>query len=831
MQPRCLQLALVGMLALLACQDPPGSAAVFQVGDFVVTVTGRSLAVARADGSVLLESEAPPAGSDPPPLPSPLGWRRSSVDIRTVFGMFMFLESPSPWIRPEDLVVVAHDQDRLELRAGAALGVLEAAGAGMLRVTWSLREGAGANRLIQSFRCTSDDRFFGLGARVHGTEHRGEVIPAWVSEQGIGKLRRTNPYEGFPLQGDIHDTYLPVPFLLSGRGFGLLVEDSRRSLFHLCPATSEEQWAVEIWNDRLRYLVVDGPEPSRILERLTAETGRPRLPPKWAFGPWIDAVHGQSQVLQAAQLLRQEGVPASAIWTEDWIGGGAKLGGYHLNYHWEVDTTFYPDLKQLSSQLRASGLRLLGYFNPFIEKGYDEHTEALQYGHVIKGQDGKPLDFVGPLMQKSTMPDLSRPETVAWLQGYLERAEALGLHGWMADYGEWLPVEARLADGTPGMEAHNLYPLLWQQAHRQFWDKRRPDGDYVFFVRSGWAGTGGLAPVVWAGDQQTEFGGLDGMASVIPLCVNAGMSGIPIMTHDIAGYSTIGEGVVPTTRELFFRWTELGAFSSVMRTHHGAMADENWQWNHDAETIAHFRRYARIHVALFPYRYSIARSAAARGLPMMRHLALHHAADLRALRIADQFLLGPYLLVAPVVEPGATARKVYLPAGARTWYDYWKGTAYAGGTEQTVAAPLEEIPLFAPSGAIVPAFLEAVDTLDRAQDSTLRDIDDAEAGGLALRVFLGADGAFTLYEGSRFALTCPRRPTGAVTVEVDGKAWPACSGDTTVECVRQSGGRIELTIDGAPSFDLRGGSQGGESFRLRVTGAGKPRRYEVTFLW
>jgi alpha-glucosidase (family GH31 glycosyl hydrolase) len=744
--------------------------------------------------------------------------------------MYVFDEKAAPWEHAARVEARVLGPGRVALRAGDAEGTVEIVAEGVVRVSWTL--GSPRNRVLQSFHCDPRERFFGLGALSHGVEHRGETIASWVSEQGIGKKRRQTLLDGFPLQGDLHDRYLAVPFVLSSRGFGLLLEGSRRSRFHLCPGSGNgaaERWAVEVSGSRLSYLVIDGgPEASAltVLERLTAITGRPRLPPSWAFGPWIDAIKGRAQVIATATRLRAEGVPASAIWTEDWIGGYPHLGGYHLRYQWSADPTLYPDLKGMTSELRSLGFRFLGYFNPFLEEGSSLWGEALAGDHAVLGQDGKPIVFADPSFKNTMLPDLTAPRTVDWLKSYLRAAvQGSGLDGWMADYGEWLPVEARMRDGTDGLEIHNLYPLLWQRAHREALDAVRPEGDYLFFVRSGWTGTGGIAPVVWAGDQQTEWGDLDGLASVISIMVNCGISGIPILTHDIAGYSS--QGVAPSSKELFFRWTELGAYSPIMRTHHGFVAAENWRWDKDAETIAHFARYARLHVALFPYRYSLARQAAERGLPIVRHLALHHGDDPRAAREKTAFLLGPSLLVAPVLAPGASSRRVYLPAGR--WYELGSGELREGGREYEVSAPLGEIPLFAPAGGILPRFLSTVETLDRCPGCGLADLTAAERGPLALDLYLGRSGSLTLYDGSTISLEGSLASPPAA-LELDGVALPACATTAGVDCVATRSARSSvLAIGPRTSFSIVGRSDDGrELCAVRVQGGSAGRSYQVT---
>ena len=822
----CLAILLL-LTAQAACGDPdPDSPQnTYALGTFTVEVGETSISVKRADGTVLLGGTAAD-GKAAEGLPGAAGWRTRDARVRTMFGMFLFDDQGPAWTTPNKISVTSWAAGKLTLSLGEATAVFSLEKAGVLKVIWS--GPAKANRFAQSFACQTGERFFGLGSLVHGTDHRGEVIPTWTSEQGIGKIRRQTHMDGFPLKGDVHDSYHPVPFVMSSRGYGLLVKNSHRSLFHLCPASAKDRWAVETWAGKLEYLLVDGPELTTVLERLTSVTGRPRLLPKWAFAPWIDIIHGQQKVLDGARKLRKAGIPSSAIWTEDWIGGTTKSGGYHLKYQWSADTKMYPDLKKLAGQLNALGFRFLGYFNPFLEEGFDNYKEAMAKGYAIKDKDGKVLTFSGVFFQKTTLPDLPDPKVKQWIRGYLKKAADIGFDGWMADYAEWLPVEAKLSDGRTGHEAHNLYPLMWQKLHRDLWDAERKDGDYVFFVRSGWAGTGGLAPVVWAGDQQTEFGGYDGMESVIPICVNLGMSGIPIATHDIGGYSTVN--VKERGKELFYRWAELAAFSSVMRTHHGASADKNWQWDEDADTLAFFAKLARLHVAMFPYRYTMAKVASDKGLPMMRHMALHFSDDAKVAAIKDQFMLGPSLLVAPVQADKARNRKVYLPKIDGGWYEYFNGARLDGGRTHTVSAALEQIPVFARAGALIPLFAARVDTLSEATDASVADIKKAEAGPLALRVYLGASGALTQYDGTTFTLT-HKKVGKEPAFKVDGKAWPACAAGATRDCLDDGKGSATLYISAKKGFKVSGDKGGAELFILEVKGAPRARDFQVTLYW
>jgi len=265
-----------------------------------------------------------------------------------------------------------------------------------------------------------------------------------------------------------------------------------------------------------------------------------------------------------------------------------------------------------------------------------------------------------------------------------------GMDGWMADFAEWLPLDGVVDDGTNPVVAHNTYPEAWQHLSREVLDELRADGDWVTFARSGFTGVQAVTQIIWAGDQETSFSPHDGLPTVVPALLNLGISGVPFVTHDIGGFSSVG--TPPRSKELFLRWTELGAFTPFMRTHEGDKKGLNWQWDSDAETIAHFRRFARIHDTLAPELMALARTATRTSAPILRHLALVFPDDAGSRGISDQFLVGDTLLVAPVVVEGATQRRLYLPPGA--WYDVWSGTRFAGPATIDVDAPIGRPPVF-----------------------------------------------------------------------------------------------------------------------------------------
>ncbi|MCY0881254.1 MAG: hypothetical protein OWS74_04595, partial [Firmicutes bacterium] len=435
------------------------------------------------------------------------------------------------------------------------------------------------------------------------------------------------------------------------------------------------------------------------LSRAFLLIGRPALPPPWAFAPWNDSVRGQSAAQELAQFLQVQRIPSGAIWIEDWMGSqenAKKFWMRPLSHH--VHPQLYPDLPHFSSDLHQQGLHLLGYLCPEVNTDSALFKQAAADGMLVRRVDGTPATFTILGLEHAEL-DLTHPQAYAWLAAHLfEPAYRLGFDGWMADFGEYLPLESQLADGTSGWQTHNRYPLLWQKLHRQFWQEKRPQGDYTFFVRSAWMGSQAIAPIMWGGDSDTDWNEADGLPTVVPQALSASLSGFPFWATDIAGYMTLGL-TPPVTKELFIRWLQVGALLPIMRTHHGMARPRNWNFRKDAETLAIYTLFARLHTAMFPLWYDLARKSVEEGALILRPLFVHYPEEVETHRLSDQFLIGSDLLVAPVVQPHAAVRRCYLPQGL--WQDWWTGTVTRGGRWIEEPVSLRHIPLWIRHGAVL----------------------------------------------------------------------------------------------------------------------------------
>lgn len=655
--------------------------------------------------------------------------------IQMSFGSFRFgPDDDTPWSSVSTLRQVVVGPDRVDFvahdRAGDPIGrgqvlVSATASGGEVVIAFDM-SGSGGNRASLGFACADGEHFIGLGGQSWAVDHRGQTIPLWVQEDGIGKPNTPDDvYEGiWALQGRRHSTHTPMPMMLSSRGWALAVDTSVRSTFDLC-AQDPDKARIEVWSDRLTLHLFAGATPADSVARMTAWVGRPAVPPSFTFAPWLDAIYGEANVRRVADTLRAADIPASVIWTEDWRGGNDQSGGaagYVLEEDWRLDRTLYPNFEQLADHLHQNGFKFLTYANTFIDSESDVFNEALQLGHEIRRADGSPYLFTGVKFRDSSLLDLTSPAAVAWAKAVYTEAITAGSDGWMADFAEWLPTDAHLASGVNAVDYHNVYAVDWVRLNWELLrDAQAADGvERLFFARAAHMGSQPHMHVLWAGDQQTDFSEGDGLRSVIPMGIGLGVTGFPYFGHDIAGY--MSQTTIPTTKELWFRWVTFGALSPVMRTHHGRSARMNWNWESDAESTAHLRRWAKLHMQLVPYQRAMAERAALTGAPLFRPFVFDWPSWDPGWSIVDEYVLGDRIAVAPVVEEGDTGRTVMLPAG--TWHGLIDARPITsdGMTPIDVDAPLSEIPAFVPDCTLLVAYPPEVDTV---VDATTAAVDAA----------------------------------------------------------------------------------------------------------
>lgn len=657
------------------------------------------------------------------------------------------------------------------------------------------------NVMGMAFALPADEHFFGLGERNVTEDHRGRNYGCWVEEGGIALGEKAPPGPYNPSPNGPTMTHVPVPFYLSTKGYGLYLQTTYRAGFDFGATLND---AFRLWSEEphlsLRLFVRD--DPKQALSDYTAITGRPHLPAPWVFGPRRRVGNGDKVGgLPEEEVMRQKGVPVTAL--DDathFLPSGSQVGR-------EVE------LSTWTAKLHDLGYKAIGYYNAYVSVT-DKRAQALvDYGKahdlfVRKApEDGQAVgDFFQTFMvsgggQQVLTIDFTNPEAVTWYQSLLQQALDIGYDGWMLDFGEYLPQTAKMHDGRLGWEMHNAFPLIYQRATTEYMRRVRGD-DWMYFARSGWAGTQQYAPIVWSGDPAASFDDAKGLPAQVRNGINAGLSGIAFWGSDIGGYACNADP--PGNKEVLLRWVEFGAFSSDMHDENSCAQQPAGSppkatlWD-DAQSTEVWSRYARLHTRMFPYIYAAADEATRTGMPVIRHPFLMHPEDPNAKSAELEYWFGPSLYVAPVVRRSATSRDATLPPG--TWFDWWTMAPVDGGKKVTRDAPLDVLPLWIRSGGIVAMLDPKIDTLapeSRPDITSLGDVDDI----LDVRAAIdptAQHGDAVLQDGTTLFLAlqspgAPTLPAGFTT---------AASDDELLTCAKC--GKIDPLPNGA--------------FRLRLTEA------------
>jgi sulfoquinovosidase len=571
-------------------------------------------------------------------------------------------------------------------------------------------EDAAINRAYLTYASDSDERFFGFGEQFSFFNHKGQRIPIWVSEQGIGRgLQPITTLVDLVARSGGHPyaTYAAVPHYISSRMRSLFLENNQYAVFDL---RHNDRVQVFAFAPNLSGRILYGRDPEALISEYTSWAGRMRPLPDWILsGAVIGMQGGTEKVRQVYSQLQAHNVPVAGFWLQDWVGQRTTSFGKQLWWNWELDQDRYPGWDQLIRDLEADDVRVMIYTSPFlanITEGENPKTnvrrdlfaEARAAGYLVNGPDGQPYliqntDFSAGLV------DLTNPAAWRWYQDVLrDQLVGVGAWGWMADFGEALPYDAVLADGSRGADFHNPYPQEWARLNRELIDSL-PQGDQiVFFNRAAFQRSPAYSTLIWAGDQLVTWDEHDGIKSAVTGMLSGGMSGFSLNHSDIGGYTGINNPLARYFRseELLLRWMELSAFSTVYRTHEGNLPQQHAQFYDSEQALAHFSRMAKVYEAWGFLRRQLVDEAARSGVPVMRHLFIQYPADPVALDFSyQQYLLGPDLLVAPVLDPGADTVRVYLPPG--NWVHLWSGRIYRtpfDGIWVTVSAPLGEPGVF-----------------------------------------------------------------------------------------------------------------------------------------
>jgi alpha-glucosidase len=549
------------------------------------------------------------------------------------------------------------------------------------------------DRITVRFHAEPGETVWGGGEQMSYFALNGRRFPMWTSEPGVGRdkttvLTQTMDAAGMA-GGDYWTTNYPQPSFLTSRWLAVHLDASCYSVLDF---TDHQAHAVEVWSNTARFELYAADGPLALVSALSDRFGRQPALPDWAIG---GAIVGLKQGLASFERLEkfiEAGTAVSGLWCEDWAGIRETSFGRRLFWDWKRSEVRYPDLPARIAALRERGIRFLAYANPYLAVDGALFEEARAAGYLALTQAGDEPYAVDFGEFDCGVVDYTNPAAADWFADRILGREMLdiGIDGWMADFGEYLPTDLKLFDGSDPMEAHNRWPVLWADVNGKALASRGRTGDALFFMRAGFSGVQAHCPLLWAGDQSVDFTRHDGIGTVITAALSAGLVGNAYSHSDCGGYTSLHGNV--RTVELMQRWCELSAFSPVFRSHEGNRPDDNLQYDSNAELLDCFARWSRVHAALAPYVRHLCDEAVAQGWPAQRPLFLHHPEDQAVYAVQDQYLYGADLLVAPVIEHGATTRDVILP-GQSPWRSVWTGEYLAAGTH-SIDAPIGRPPVF-----------------------------------------------------------------------------------------------------------------------------------------
>jgi len=649
---------------------------------------------------------------------------------------------------------------------------------GVLRyevVDW---EGLVPDRVSIASASDGDEHFYGFGEKFNTLDQAGKVVNILTFDEPGNKGDRS---------------YKVAPWFISTRGYGLHLDSPARSSFDMRTAMNG-RYSVITQASALKYNIVYGPKLTDVLMRYTEMTGRPVFPPPWAFGAWIssDIWRTGGEVRYAVTKFRERGIPVSAfVFDSPWE---VAYNDFEFNETQFVrrgqfeGQTFqgFNNTADMMSFLQTSGLKVMCWMTPFVNVSSvnepvpgQNRAQAKNYAEGAAGNffvrespngpplvrdwwkgRGSPIDFTKPEARDWLTRQLQALLTTSEVNTQSGKEPAIG--GFKTDDGEfgngpniYIPDTAVYANGRTGLEFVNGYCLEY---HRTVYNILGKAG--LIFARSGFTGTQTF-PGYWAGDNEPNFGSENGLPSVIVAGLSAAMSGFSIWGHDIGGYQNANFSPI-SPADLFIRWTQFGCFSPIMQMHRQVDAADlrQYPWGYaqagestdNNRALDNYRFYATLHMRLFPYLYTHAKQSAETGLPIMRPLVLMHQDDPNTFGVQHTYYFGGDLVVAPVIEPNATRRRVYLPEG--NWFDFWTNERHAGGrviTWKNPAQPGEpksKIPVFVRSGAIVPFILgDDVQTLCDANYVNNMGVQTWE-GGLDIRIYPAGTSRFTLFDGT-----------------------------------------------------------------------------------
>ena len=486
---------------------------------------------------------------------------------------------------------------------------------------------------------------YGLGERFTAFTKNGQSVAIWNEDGG------TSTYQ----------SYKNIPFYISNKGYGVFVNHPEKVEFEI-GTEQVTKTAFSVEGGYLDYYLFNGPSMKEVLERYTDLTGKPSLPAPWTFGLWLSTSfttnYDEETVMSFVDGMLDRGIPLRTFHFDCF---------WMKEFHWTDfvwDSRVFPDPKGMLSRIKAKGLNICVWINPYIAQESCLFAEGMEKGYFVKRTNGDvwQWDMWQPGM---ALVDFTNPEACAWYQEKLAGLLDMGVDCFKTDFGERIPVDGiEYFDHSDAKKMHNYYTYLYNKTVYDILEKKRGKGEAVLFARSATVG-GQKFPVHWGGDCWSDY---ESMEESLRGGLSLLMSGFGFWAHDIGGFEST------STPDVYKRWVAFGLLSSHSRLHGSTSYRVPWAYDEEAVDVVRF--FTRLKARLMPYLYKTAIQANKTGVPTMRSMVLEFTEDRTCHYVDKQYMLGDSLLVAPIFNEESLA-DYYLPTGR--WTDFFTGEVKEGG--------------------------------------------------------------------------------------------------------------------------------------------------------
>ena len=571
---------------------------------------------------------------------------------------------------------------------------------------------------------------YGLGERFTAFTKNGQSVAIWNEDGG------TSTYQ----------SYKNIPFYISNKGYGVFVNHPEKVEFEI-GTEQVTKTAFSVEGGYLDYYLFNGPSMKEVLERYTDLTGKPSLPAPWTFGLWLSTSfttnYDEETVMSFVDGMLDRGIPLRTFHFDCF---------WMKEFHWTDfvwDSRVFPDPKGMLSRIKAKGLNICVWINPYIAQESCLFAEGMEKGYFVKRTNGDvwQWDMWQPGM---ALVDFTNPDACTWYQEKLAGLLDMGVDCFKTDFGERIPVDGiEYFDHSDAKKMHNYYTYLYNKTVYDILEKKRGKGEAVLFARSATVG-GQKFPVHWGGDCWSDY---ESMEESLRGGLSLLMSGFGFWAHDIGGFEST------STPDVYKRWVAFGLLSSHSRLHGSTSYRVPWAYDEEAVDVVRF--FTRLKARLMPYLYKTAIQANRTGVPTMRSMVLEFTEDRTCHYVDKQYMLGDSLLVAPIFNEESLA-DYYLPAGR--WTDFFTGEVKEGGRWIQEKHGYLSVPLLVKENSIVAigAHDDKPD-YDYGEDAELR-IYEPVAGTTVTETVYGMDGS----EEIKISVTTEE---GKISISVDtGKA-------------------------------------------------------------